>query len=162
MNRTECSRGELQSYFSQNYHKGYLHFLKMEIGMRKQFCRKKRKRAENALLVVWLHGACHPVSGRQKEPLFDTVTLGQHAGWNTLGILISPLRTTSSAWQLPLAPEFAMRKPTLQLQVGGKRKKKNLSGKQVRRQLMWDTCRIHAAHLNLTLSASLYVGGEAQ
>lgn len=42
------------------------------------------------------------------------------------------------------------------------KKKKNLSGKQVRRQLMWDTCRIHAAHLNLTLSASLYVGGEAQ
>lgn len=80
---------------------------------------------------------------------------GQHAGWNTLGIPISPLstgRTTSSAWQLPLAPEFAMRKPTLQLQVEGKRKI-YLSGKQVRRQLVWDTRRTHAAHLNLTPSA---------
>lgn len=45
-----------------------------------------------------------------------------------------------------------MRKPTLQLQVGGKRKI-NLSGKQVRRQLVWDTRRTHAAHLNLTPSA---------
>lgn len=30
--------------------------------MRKQLCRKKRKRAEKALLVVWLHGACHTVT----------------------------------------------------------------------------------------------------
>lgn len=98
--------------------------------------------------TVW---HCDSGTARRLEHTGHPYLTAQHRG-----------RTTSSAWQLPLAPEFAMRKPTLQLQVGGKRKKKNLSGKQVRRQLMWDTCRIHAAHLNLTLSASLYVGGEAQ
>lgn len=159
MNRTECSRGELQSYFPQNYHKGYLHFLKMEIGMRKQLCRKKRKRAENALLVVWLHGACHPVSGRQKEPLFDTVTRLDSTQAGTHWASLSHRSAQRTNYLICVAAAFGTRvcneKAYSSVTSRREKKKKNLSGKQVRRQLVWDTCRIHAAHLNLTLSASL-------
>lgn len=71
-----------------------------------------------------------------------TADSGQHAGWNTLGILISLISTQGLPllpWQLPLAPEFAMRKTALQLlwAVTSRRgkEKNNLSGKQVRWQM---------------------------
>lgn len=148
MNRTECSQGELQSY-----HKGQLQFLKMEIGMWKHSLQKGKEKGRECF-VGSVAPQCLPSSVRQVEGA--TVLTLTHLGQRTAhrlehtGHPYLTAQHTRTTCLMCGAAAFGTRvcneKPTLQLQVGGK---------QVRKQLMWDARRTHAAHLNVTLSAPL-------
>lgn len=90
---------------------------------------------------------CLPSSVRQVEGA--TVLTLTHLGQRTAHRLEHtghPYLTASCAGAAAFGTRVCNEKPTLQLQVGGK---------QVRKQLMWDARRTHAAHLNVTLSAPL-------